>query len=102
MTVVGRRDGNATMRTTGTGGLLRLDEQFAPQWRARIDGKSAPVVDVEGFSVGVQVPAGDHTVTFEYSSRLFLIGLLLAALSALVLLTLVAYSSRRSATGEDS
>jgi uncharacterized membrane protein YfhO len=40
--------------------LLTVTEQFDPGWSAEVDGESADVVQVDGFLVGVEVPAGRH------------------------------------------
>ena len=93
--LISRRDGHAVVSTSGAGGLLRLDEQFAPEWKVRIDGKSSPTVEVDRFSVGVHVPAGDHRVTFDYESRLFTVGAILAIVAAAALLSLWFYRGQK-------
>lgn len=95
MSVVARRDGHAVVQTRGPGGLVRLDEQFAPEWQVRIDGKIAPTVEVGAFSVGVRVPAGDHVVTFDYSSRLFTVGLVLAVFGVVGLIGMLFYRGQK-------
>jgi Bacterial membrane protein YfhO len=89
--VTQRRDGAATITTNGAG-VLRLDEQYTPEWTATIDGKKASVLHVEGFSVGVTVPAGAHIVQFRYDPPLFRLGLVLSALALVALLGLVFFS----------
>ena len=91
VTVVSRRDGEVTVSTTGTAGLLRVDEQFAPEWHVTIDGRAASVQAVERFSVGVNVPAGDHKVIFTYAPSLFWVGSAIAALALLLLVGLLVF-----------
>jgi hypothetical protein len=86
--VTERRDGAATIATTGAG-VLRFDEQYTPEWTATIDGKKTDVLHIEGFSVGVTVPAGAHIVQLRYDPPLFRIGLVLSVLALVALLGLV-------------
>lgn len=67
--------------------LVVVSQNRAQGWTARIDGKAAPTVAVDGALLGVFVPAGDHVVTLRYMPRSFLIGL---AVSGLALLLVVA------------
>ncbi len=50
------------------GGFFVLSDVFYPGWRARIDGAPADVVRTDIALQGVFVPAGQHTVTFEFAS----------------------------------
>jgi Bacterial membrane protein YfhO len=84
--VVQRRDGSVSVATDGAAGVLRVDEQYEPEWQVEVDGKRAALVEVEGFSVGVSVPAGQHAVTFSYVSNLFWRGLIGSGLGLLVLI----------------
>jgi membrane protein YfhO len=70
--------------------IVALDEQADEGWSATVDGKSAPTVVVDGFYVGVRVPAGRHEVRFSYTPRGFRVGLLLAALGVVILIVAVA------------
>jgi hypothetical protein len=47
-------------------GWLTVTGAFAPGWRARIDGVSAPVVRANGVFRAVRVPAGRHLVDLRY------------------------------------
>jgi hypothetical protein len=58
----------------------------APGWTVTVDGKDAELVEPDGAFLGVQVPAGDHRVRFEYAppglkagAALTLVGLLAVA-----------------------
>jgi hypothetical protein len=50
-------------------GLLVLADAYAAGWRARVDGRAAPVLPANFLFRGVPVPAGRHRVRFEYRPR---------------------------------
>jgi hypothetical protein len=52
--------------TAPAGGLLVLNVFPVRFWRAEVDGRDAPIVAVNGFQMGVQVPAGATRVRFVY------------------------------------
>lgn len=69
--------------------VLLLNDKWDPGWKASVDGKNVPVLRCNFLMRGVQVPAGDHTVTFQFqpvtaifyvSSGAFLLGFLLCGL----------------------
>jgi hypothetical protein len=62
------------------GGTLKLVESWDPGWSARLDGAPAPVSAVEGFLLGVKVPAGEHTVLLSYRTPGLRTGLALSLL----------------------
>jgi hypothetical protein len=93
--VVKRRDGSMTVATTGVAGILRIDEQFTPDWRVTVDGKTATPVEVGKFLVGVSVPAGPHVVTFTYGSSLFWRGLAASGVGLLILLGVLLFDRQR-------
>jgi hypothetical protein len=47
-------------------GMVVLSDTFFPGWHAAIDGRSAQIYEVNEAMRGVVVPAGDHTLTFQY------------------------------------
>lgn len=53
------------LRASGPG-LLTLADAAYPGWRAWVDGGPAPVETVEEFLRGVRLPAGAHTIVFEF------------------------------------
>jgi hypothetical protein len=54
---------------SSAGGFLVLSETYYPGWQARVDGTVTPVRRVDYALQGVPVPAGTHTVVFEFVSR---------------------------------
>ncbi len=81
-------------------GLLVVREGWAPGWRARLNGRATPVVEVDGRHLGVHVPAGASAVSLEYAPRglgpALLLSLLCTAAVALAL------ASGRTARGRAS
>ena len=74
--------------------LVALHEQADRGWTVSVDGHSADTVLVDGFYVGVRVPAGTHDVRFTYVPRGFRLGLVLAVGAALVLIGLAAAAAQ--------
>jgi len=67
----------------GHAGPLVLIEQFYPGWRGSVDGHSVPVERWNGAFQSVQVPAGSHTVRFEYRPGSVLVGAAISMVSLL-------------------
>jgi hypothetical protein len=68
-------------------GLLILSDVVYPAWHARVDDTPSQIYVADGALRGVVVPAGKHTVEFEYASSALPNG---AAITALTLLLLLA------------
>ena len=47
--------------------LLVLSDSYYPGWSAMVDGDAAEIVPTNLLFRGVQIPAGEHTVVFEYN-----------------------------------
>ncbi len=73
--------GHIVVRAAGPG-LLVLGEGFDPGFSARVDGRPAPVLRVNGDRMGVVLPEGTHRVVLTHHARGLGIGLALAALAA--------------------
>jgi hypothetical protein len=63
-------------------GWLTVTGSFAPGWRARIDGVSAPIVRANGVFRAVRVPAGRHAVDLRYRPPAVAAGAALSLASA--------------------
>lgn len=48
------------------GGLVVLNDQWAPGWSAEIDGRPARILRVNDVMRGLDVPAGDHLIAWHY------------------------------------
>ncbi len=79
-------------------GYLVLTEIYFPGWRARVDGRPAPVMPVDHCFLGVPLAAGSKTVELRYFTPGLEIGLWISAvaLAALLLLFLRFRLSRYS------
>lgn len=75
-------------------GYLVLLDTFYPGWIATVDGQPTPIYRADYLGRAVFVPAGAHTVRFEYRPPSFWLGVGLA-LFTLVILVVVAFLSRR-------
>jgi hypothetical protein len=73
--------------------LLVVSQDLAQGWSARVDGRPAALVPVDGTLQGVFLPPGRHTVVLRYMPRSFVVG---AAVSGIALLgVLVAWIGPR-------
>lgn len=67
-------------------GYLVLADAWYPGWEVTVDGAAADPVRAWGFLRAVRVGAGHHEVTWRYRPRSVMLGALVTALSALVVL----------------
>jgi hypothetical protein len=72
----------AEMRTAG---LVVLADQWYEGWRAELDGRDVPIVNVNHALRGVVLPAGKSRVDFHYEPPGFRLGLWLALAAAALL-----------------
>jgi len=75
--------------------FLVLSDVYYPGWRATIDGKPTPIFQTNYVLRGVQVPHGNHRVTFEFNPVSFHLGLGVSSAS-LVLLGYLAWKLSRN------
>lgn len=61
--------------SSDTDGLVMLSDTYYPGWTAEVNGKQAEIKIVDYIFRGVQVPAGDSTITFTYRPIAFYAGL---------------------------
>jgi hypothetical protein len=72
--------------------ILVMSDLAFPGWEATVDGAPAPLLTVNHALRGVFLPAGAHTVRFDYRPMSFTAGV---AISLLTLLLIIALSIRR-------
>jgi hypothetical protein len=78
--------------------FLVLSDVFYPGWEAHIDGKPAHIFQTNYIFRGLQLPPGDHTVSFSFRPKSFAIGCGIAGASFALLLYLVIADRRSSQT----
>jgi hypothetical protein len=76
--------GRIVVRAAGPG-LLVVGEGFDPGFSARLDGREAAVLRVNGDRMGVVLPEGTHRVVLQHRARGLGAGLALAALAGCAL-----------------
>jgi len=66
---------------------LLVSQNFAPGWRAEVDGHKVPVLRADFAFQAIAVPAGKHDVQFVYRPLSYLVGKWVTITGALVILT---------------
>jgi hypothetical protein len=69
--------------TLSAPGYVVLLDSYAPGWRARVDGRDAPVLRANVLFRAVAVPAGTHRIEYVYRPRWMLAGLGVSAATVL-------------------
>ena len=67
-------------------GFLVLSEVYYPGWIARVDGAEIPIHRVNYTLRGLEVPPGDHEISFVYESPIFRLGAIISGIGAVILL----------------
>jgi hypothetical protein len=93
------------LRTSSNAPLaLRFHLTNVPGWQATIDGRPLALEPYAGMMLQARIPAGSHIVTLRYWPQTFTAGILLALVSAALLLALLVVASfrkrRRSVAGD--
>jgi hypothetical protein len=82
--IVDDRPDRITVRTSSAAAaMLVLADTYASGWTADVDGSGAAIVPLDSGLRGVQLPAGEHSVTFTYRPLPTLIGLVVALIAVL-------------------
>jgi len=50
--------------------VLLVNDRYEPNWQVLVDGKQEPLLRCNFIMRGVKLPAGEHTVTFQFRPRL--------------------------------
>jgi hypothetical protein len=79
-------------------GLLVLSEAFHPGWQATVNGRTSPILKVNGAFRGVRVAQGDNHVEMIFRPVLFRIGSIVSLISLFATFVLIAVSVRRQRT----
>lgn len=73
---------------------LCFSQNFSKNWSAKIDGKKQSVEMVNGLIMGIEIPAGEHTLVFQYQDPAYGTGLAITTLTVLILL-IYSYAVRK-------
>jgi uncharacterized membrane protein YfhO len=77
-------------------GILVLADAHYPGWNVSVDGSQQEVLEVNSVYRGVFLPAGTHTVSFQFRPAPLYWGLGLAAFGVLLATLLIIYVRRKS------
>jgi hypothetical protein len=72
--------------------FLASSQLAYPGWRASIDGRSAPLYEINGLFLGLEIPPGRHEIHLRFIPLTLCIGLLFAG----VVVLLLTYAARRN------
>jgi hypothetical protein len=75
--------------STPVPGVLLLNDRYDPAWRVSVDGRTQPLLRCNFIMRGVQVPAGEHEVIFEFKPSIRPLYVSLAGLAGWLMLTVV-------------
>jgi hypothetical protein len=87
---------------TTVSGILVLTDNYAPGWKARLDGQLTPVYVANHAFRAITVPAGMHQVEFVYRPAAFWIGAASSLLTGMTSAVLVIRHSYRRHKGRQS
>jgi hypothetical protein len=91
------RPGRMVLNVTArNGGVLVIPDNYAPGWRASINGRTARALRVYRAYLGVGIERGENSITFEFVDDWFWIGL---TISLITLTGLMVYSAISFAAG---
>ena len=75
-------------------GHVIFSRTYFGAWKARLDGREAPVLIANARDLAVAVPAGNHHVEFDYDRAPFARGVLLQAAAFLTILLALARGAK--------
>jgi hypothetical protein len=77
-------------------GILVLGDAYAPGWRAKVDGRSVPVLRADAVLRAVVVGSGVHHISFSYQPESYAVGKALSLLALCLLAGITALAVRRA------
>ena len=77
-------------------GTLVLSDTYFPGWEGSIDGEKTEIVKVNSIFRGIIVPAGKHTIIFEYKPKSFYWGAIVTIISSALTVCMFALLKRYS------
>ena len=73
--------------------ILVLADMWMPGWSVRVDGEAATLLKADHVLRAVALPAGEHTVTFTYRDPALKLGLTVAAVGLLLIVSLLVFGA---------
>jgi hypothetical protein len=80
---------------TETPALLMLTDSNYPGWQVYVNGHPASLISADYLFRGVMLPAGKSVVEFDYEPRSFQLGMVISAVSLVVLIAVPVFKRRR-------
>ncbi|MFC1565581.1 hypothetical protein ACFL4B_01385 [Candidatus Neomarinimicrobiota bacterium] len=78
--------------TSQNAGFLVLSEVHYPlRWKAKIDGEPVKTIETNGIIRGIEVPAGEHIIEFDYDKSVFHKGILISIVSFILAIGFIAF-----------
>jgi hypothetical protein len=71
--------------------VLVLSDTYYPGWTVTVNGKAAPIYEVDYLLRGVEVPPGNDRIVFAYDPSSFNIGWAVSLVSGIILLAVVVF-----------
>jgi hypothetical protein len=81
--------------TAARAGMLVLDDSYSPGWNATVDGRPAPVSQVDYVLRGVPLGSGSHTVILRYQPASWQAGWIISLVALLATVSAIAVGWRR-------
>jgi hypothetical protein len=75
--------------STARPGFLVMSDLYTPDWKARVDGSEADLLNADYAYRAVYVPEGEHQVEFYYQPGSFTLGKVLSLVGLVVLFALL-------------
>jgi hypothetical protein len=95
--LLSERTNEVTVRTESSAqGLLVLSDTYYPGWQAEVDGREAAVLRANHTMRAVVVPAGSHTVRFQFRPRSVFVGFFLTLAGMVAMGMMMAFPGRRT------
>jgi hypothetical protein len=76
--------------------ILIYTQTYYPGWHATIDGKETSVFPVNIKHIGIQIPLGNHLISFYYKPQSFITGVWISGMTLCIIIVLMVFSWFRS------
>ncbi|HEY8897904.1 MAG TPA: YfhO family protein, partial [Niastella sp.] len=76
--------------------FLVLSQNRYPFWQATIDGKKNSIIPVNGSFMGVAIPAGKHSLHFDFKANHLVVAFIISLVTMFLLLIFLAFKKKQS------